>query len=224
MVVYGGFPRTRADFPFSTVGRTTLSARGKRPFLRKTDETIATFLMGGQGRPPLPRRRKTPASSEKSLRLPFHSRTGPMGNRPYERPMKINEFPEGGQGRPPRKGHKKRTRPAKIAAFCSQCGGPMWASAPTNNHEKSTNFEGGQGRPPLQTGYDRPFVSSKSAHQISAVPAIFRRKKSSDFASNVGRIREIYILRRSRCPHRPRKTAVLMAVFRRIRVDFHFPS
>ena len=28
--------------------------------------------------------------------------------------------------------------------------GPMWASAPTNIHEKSTNFEGGQSRPPLQ--------------------------------------------------------------------------
>ena len=26
----------------------------------------------------------------------------------------------------------------------------MWASAPTNIHEKSTDFEGGQSRPPLQ--------------------------------------------------------------------------
>ena len=98
----------------------------------------------------------------------------------------------------------------------------MWASAPTNNHEKSTNFEGGQSRPPLQTGYDRPFVSSNSVHQISAVPQYFGRKKSSDFA-NVGRIREIYIpRRRGRCLHRPAGNGRFMAVFRRIRVDFPF--
>ena len=28
--------------------------------------------------------------------------------------------------------------------------GPMWASAPTNDHGKTPDFEGGQGRPPLQ--------------------------------------------------------------------------
>ena len=100
----------------------------------------------------------------------------------------------------------------------------MWASAPTNNHEKSTNFEGGQSRPPLQTGYDRPIVSSNSIHQISAVPRYFGRKKSSDFA-NVGRIREIYIpRRRGRCPHRPARNGRFMAVFRRTRADFPFST
>ena len=78
------------------------------------------------------------------------------------------------------------------------------------------------GHRPLQTGYDRPFVSSNSVHQISAVPRYFGRKKSSDFA-DVGRIREIYIpRRRGRCPHRPAGNGRFMAVFRRIRVDFPF--
>ena len=81
---------------------------------------------------------------------------------------------------------------------------------------------GGQSRPPLQTGYDRPVVSSNSVHQISAVPRYFGRKKSSDFA-NVGRIREIYIpRRRGRCPHRPARNGRFMAVFRRTRADFPF--
>ena len=40
--------------------------------------------------------------------------------------------------------------------------GPMWASAPTNIHEKSTNFEGGQSRPPLQIAVDN-FDSLSSA-------------------------------------------------------------
>ncbi len=100
----------------------------------------------------------------------------------------------------------------------------MWASAPTKGHEKSTNFEGGQSRPPLQTGYDRPVVSSNSVHQISAVPRYFGRKKSSDFA-NVGRIREIYVpRRRGRCPHRPARNGRFMAVFRRTRADFPFST
>ena len=100
----------------------------------------------------------------------------------------------------------------------------MWASAPTKGHEKSTNFEGGQSRPPLQTGYDRPFVSSNSVHQISAVPRYFRRGKSSDFA-NAGRIREIYIpRRRGRCPHRPAGNGRFMAVFRRNCADFPFST
>ena len=100
----------------------------------------------------------------------------------------------------------------------------MWASAPTKGHEKSTNFEGGQSRPPLQTGYDRPIVSSNSIHQISAVPRYFGRKESSDFA-NVGRIREIYIpRRRGRCPHRPAGNGRFMAVFLRTRADFPFST
>ena len=93
----------------------------------------------------------------------------------------------------------------------------MWASAPTNNHENSTNFEGGQSRPPLQMKFDRPFVSSNPVHQISVVPRYFRRGKSSGFA-NAGRIREIHILRRrGRCLHRPAESTYFMAVFRRIR-------
>ena len=130
----------------------------------------------------------------------------------------------GGQSRPPLQRVLKTTRVRrKIAASpVSHRGGPMGASAPTNNHEKSTNFEGGQGRPPLQMKFDRPVVSSNSVHQISAVPRYFGRKKSSDFA-NVGRVREIYIpRRRGRCPHRPARNGRFMAVFRRIRVDFPF--
>ena len=38
--------------------------------------------------------------------------------------------------------------------------GPMWASAPTNNHENSTNFEGGQSRPPLQCAPGRVHLIS----------------------------------------------------------------
>ena len=41
--------------------------------------------------------------------------------------------------------------------------GPMWASAPTNDHEKSTNFEGGQSRPPLQ-------VTVKNNDSMSSAP------------------------------------------------------
>ena len=41
--------------------------------------------------------------------------------------------------------------------------GTMWASAPTNNHENSTNFEGGQGRPPLQMRVKNVQVRRKNA-------------------------------------------------------------
>ena len=39
----------------------------------------------------------------------------------------------------------------------------MWASAPTNDREKSPDFEGGQGRPPLQ-------VTVKNNDSISSAP------------------------------------------------------
>ena len=81
--------------------------------------------------------------------------------------------------------------------------GPMWASAPTNNHENSTNFEGGQSRPPLQMKIDRPFVASIFIRQMFACTAIFPAQELSGFAK-AGRIREVYILRRrGRCLHRP---------------------
>ena len=109
--------------------------------------------------------------------------------------------------------HRRGGRPCPPARNARFYGKPM---------RNRNILMGGQSRPPLQTGYDRPVVSSNSVHQISAVPRYFGRKKSSDFA-NVGRIREIYIpRRRGRCPHRPARNGRFMAVFRRIRVDFLF--
>ena len=48
--------------------------------------------------------------------------------------------------------------------------GPMWASAPTNIHEKSTNFEGGQSRPPLQMTVD-------NFDSLSSVPTNGRKNR-----------------------------------------------
>ena len=119
--------------------------------------------------------------------------------------------------------------PAENARFCGnpmrirniltgRCGHrPLQTTA-----ENRRILKGGQGRPPLQMKFDRPFVSSNPVHQISVVPRYFRRGKSSGFA-NAGRIREIYILRRrGRCPHRPAERTRFMVLFRRIRVDFPF--
>ena len=75
--------------------------------------------------------------------------------------------------------------------------GPMWASSPTNGHENSTNFEGGQSRPPLQMT-----VKNRTGHAKTAAFPISRR--------------------RGRCPHRPAGDGRFMAVFRRNRVDFLF--
>ena len=99
--------------------------------------------------------------------------------------------------------------------------GPMWASAPTNNHEKSTNFEGGRPCPPLQMKFDRPCGASIFIHRILAATTVFPAKLSG-FA-NVGQIRKIVIpRRRGRCLHRPAESTYFMVVFRRIRVDFPF--
>ena len=128
--------------------------------------------------------------------------------------------------------HRRGGRPCPPAGKCpfsrrsdanpKHFNGPMWASAPTNDRAGFHDFVGGQGRPPLQMKFDRPFVSSNPVHQISVVPRYFRRGKSSGFA-NAGRIREIYILRRrGRCPHRPAESTRFMVLFRRIRVDFPF--
>ena len=48
----------------------------------------------------------------------------------------------------------------------------MWASAPTNDHEKLTNFEGGQGRPPLQ-------VTVKNNDSLSSTPTRGMRNHAS---------------------------------------------
>ena len=154
----------------------------------------------------------------------------------------------GGRLCPPAENARFHGKPMRIRNIFR---GPMWASAPTNNHEKSTNFEGGQSRPPLQrvlkttrvrqksprlpfrtrTGrcghrplqmkFDRPFVPSIFIRRILAATTVFPAELS-DFA-NVGRIREIYIpRRRGRCLHRPAGNGRFMAVFRRIRADFPF--
>ena len=57
--------------------------------------------------------------------------------------------------------------------------GPMWASAPTIGHENSTNFEGGQSRPPLQ----RVLKITRVMRKIAASPVC-----TIDFhTSNIGR-------------------------------------
>ena len=81
----------------------------------------------------------------------------------------------------------------KIAAFpVLRRGGPMWASAPTNDHGKSTNLKGGQSRPPLQ-------VTVKNNDSISSAPTTGIGKPC------VGRKTATFpvLRRRGRCPHRP---------------------
>ena len=100
----------------------------------------------------------------------------------------------------------------KIAAFpVLRRGGPMWASAPTNDHGKSTNLKGGQSRPPLQ-------VTVKNNDSISSAPTTGIGKPC------VGRKTATFpvLHRRGRCPHRPAGRTRFMAFFRRIRVDFPF--
>ena len=71
----------------------------------------------------------------------------------------------------------------------------MWASAPTNIHEKSTNFEGGQGRPPLQRSMKNHAGQAKNRRVFRFTPGgpmwasapTNIREKSTDFEGGQSR-------------------------------------
>ena len=119
---------------------------------------IQRILKGGQGRPPLQMTVKNRTGHAKTAAFPILRRRGrcphrPAGNDRFMAAFRRNRvhflfYAVGADDpvRPPENAlfHVKPMRNRNIF------NGPMWASSPTNGHENSTNFEGGQSRPPLQ--------------------------------------------------------------------------
>ena len=65
----------------------------------------------------------------------------------------------GGSMRRPQASFEAQPRNARLLA-------PRWASAPTNDHGKTPDFEGGQSRPPLQRVLDRPCGSCEKPPRL----------------------------------------------------------
>ena len=87
----------------------------------------------------------------------------------YGNPMRNRNIFNGPMRRP-QASFEAQPRNARLLA-------PRWASAPTTDNARFHDFVGGQSRPPLQTGYDRPFAPSVFIRQMLAVPRYFRRGK-----------------------------------------------